>query len=408
MVTTTIHKTLGGGRGGMILCREEYAKKIDSRVFPGHQGGPLMHMIAGKAVTLKIAQSDLFRERQRRTREGAAIVAEEMVAAGVNVLTGGTDVHLVLADLRESELDGQQAEDRLHEIGITVNRNAVPFDPRPPAVSSGLRIGTPALATRGFQADDFREVGRVIGEALTGDFSDADRSELTERTRALAEQAPALPAAGRARGRVDIFELEGIGLERDGRPVLRDVTLSIRPGSTALVGPSGSGKSTLLRLLNRLADPDEGVVRFHGTDVRELNPLDLRRRVGLVPQLPAPVPGSVGDNVSFGPRLHGEEVDPERPVRLAGLDSSFLERDASRLSVGEQQRVMLARALALEPEVLLLDEPTASLDPAATAAVEDALRNLHEVSLVLVTHDRGQAERLAQRTVELDGGRVTR
>jgi glycine hydroxymethyltransferase len=175
------------------MCREEYAKKIDSRVFPGHQGGPLMHTIAGKAVTFKIAQSDLFRERQRRTREGAAIVAEEMVAAGVNVLTGGTDVHLVLADLRESELDGKQAEDRLHEIGITVNRNAVPFDPRPPAVSSGLRIGTPALATRGFQADDFREVGRVIGEALTGDFSDAQRSDLSERTRALADKHPLYP-----------------------------------------------------------------------------------------------------------------------------------------------------------------------------------------------------------------------
>jgi len=188
--------------------------------------------------------------------------------------------------------------------------------------------------------------------------------------------------------------------------VLSDVTLSIRSGSTALLGPSGSGKSTLLRLLNRLADPDEGVVRFHGTDVRELDPLDLRRRVGLVPQLPAPVPGSVRENVCFGPRLNGDEVDPERPVRLAGLDSSFLERDASRLSVGEQQRVMLARALALEPEVLLLDEPTASLDSAATAAVEDALRNLQEVSLVLVTHDRGQAERLAGRTIELEAGRV--
>jgi glycine hydroxymethyltransferase len=177
----------------MILCREEFAKKINSRVFPGHQGGPLMHTIAGKAVSLKIAQSELFRERQARTREGAAIVAEEMVAAGVNVLTGGTDVHLVLADLRESELDGLQAEDRLHEIGITVNRNAVPFDPRPPAVSSGLRIGTPALATRGLQADDFREVGRVIGEALTGDFSDDKRSELTQRTRALAERYPLYP-----------------------------------------------------------------------------------------------------------------------------------------------------------------------------------------------------------------------
>jgi glycine hydroxymethyltransferase len=193
VVTTTTHKTLGGPRGGMIMCREEFAKKINSRVFPGHQGGPLMHAIAGKAVAMKIAQSDLFRERQARTREGAAIVAEEMLSAGVNVLTGGTDVHLVLADLRDSELDGQQAEDRLHEIGITVNRNAVPFDPRPPAVSSGLRIGTPALATRGLQADDFREVGKVIGEALTGDFSDDKRTELTQRTRALAERYPLYP-----------------------------------------------------------------------------------------------------------------------------------------------------------------------------------------------------------------------
>jgi putative ABC transport system ATP-binding protein len=173
-----------------------------------------------------------------------------------------------------------------------------------------------------------------------------------------------------------------------------------------VLGPSGSGKSTLLRLLNRLADPDEGVVRFHDTDVRELDPLELRRRVGLVPQLPAPVPGTVAENISFGPRLRGEEVDAERPLVLAGLDPSFAERDASRLSVGEQQRVMLARALALEPEVLLLDEPTASLDAAATSAVEDALLHLDGVSLVLVTHDRGQAERLAERTIELQAGRV--
>ena len=193
VVTTTTHKTLCGPRGGMILCKEEFAKKINSRVFPGHQGGPLMHAIAGKAVALKVARSELFRERQRRTREGAAIVAEEMLAAGVNVLTGGTDVHLVLADLRESELDGQQAEDRLAEIGITVNRNAVPFDPRPPAVSSGLRIGAQALATRGFQADDFREVGKLIGEALSGEFSEAKKAELSERSAALAERYPLYP-----------------------------------------------------------------------------------------------------------------------------------------------------------------------------------------------------------------------
>src|SRR5918997_587115 len=189
VVTTTTHKTLGGARGGMILCKEEYAKKINSRVFPGHQGGPLMHVIAGKAVALKVAQTDLFRERQRRTRVGAELVAEEMVAAGVNVLTGGTDVHLVLADLRGSELDGQQAEDRLHEIGITVNRNAVPFDPRPPAVSSGLRVGTPALATRGLVADDFVEVGEIIATALTPDF-ESRRGELAERVASIAERHP--------------------------------------------------------------------------------------------------------------------------------------------------------------------------------------------------------------------------
>jgi glycine hydroxymethyltransferase len=193
VVTTTTHKTLGGARGGMIMCTEEHAKKINSRTFPGQQGGPLMHAIAGKAVALRIAQTELFRERQRRTREGAAAFAEELVSGGVNVLTGGTDVHLALVDLRDSELDGQQAEDRLADVGITVNRNAVPFDPRPPAVSSGLRIGTPALATRGLQVEDFREIGKVVAEALTGDFSDAARSELSERTRALAERYPLYP-----------------------------------------------------------------------------------------------------------------------------------------------------------------------------------------------------------------------
>ena len=171
VVTTTTHKTIGGGRGGMILCTEEHAKKINSSVFPGQQGGPLMHTIAGKAVALKIAASDDFRERQERTVAGARVVAEQLLSAGagINVLTGGTDVHLVLCDLRESTLDGKQAEDRLHMVGITVNRNAVPFDPRPPAVSSGLRIGTPALATRGLGTDDFAEVGEIIAEALQPD-----------------------------------------------------------------------------------------------------------------------------------------------------------------------------------------------------------------------------------------------
>ena len=193
VVTTTIHKTLGGARGGMILCKEEWAKKINSAVFPGQQGGPLMHVIAGKAVALKIASSEIFRERQQRTRTGARIVGEKLLAREVNVLTGGTDVHLVLVDLRESDLDGQQAEDRLHDIGITVNRNAVPFDPRPPAVSSGLRVGSPALATRGLQADDFSEVGEIMATALTADWQDSLKSELSERVRAIADRYPLYP-----------------------------------------------------------------------------------------------------------------------------------------------------------------------------------------------------------------------
>jgi glycine hydroxymethyltransferase len=191
VVTTTIHKTLGGARGGMILCREEYAKKINSAVFPGQQGGPLEHVIAGKAVALKIAATESFKERQQRTVAGAQAVAEKLLGAGngVNVLTGGTDVHLVLVDLRESELDGQMAEDRLHEVGITVNRNAVPFDPRPPAVSSGLRVGTSALATRGVQEDDFREIGEIIARALQPDFESA-KGELAERVTAIADRYP--------------------------------------------------------------------------------------------------------------------------------------------------------------------------------------------------------------------------
>jgi glycine hydroxymethyltransferase len=191
VVTTTIHKTLGGARGGMILCKEEYARKINSAVFPGQQGGPLEHVIAGKAVALKIAGSELFKERQQRTVAGAKAVAEKLLGAGhgVNVLTGGTDVHLVLVDLRESELDGKMAEDRLHDIGITVNRNAVPFDPRPPAVSSGLRVGTSALATRGIQEDDFREIGDLIARALQPGFDEV-RSELAERVTAIAERYP--------------------------------------------------------------------------------------------------------------------------------------------------------------------------------------------------------------------------
>jgi glycine hydroxymethyltransferase len=200
VVTTTIHKTIGGGRGGMILCREDFAKRIDSAVFPGQQGGPLEHVIAGKAVALRIAASEAFRERQERTVAGAQAVAAELLGAGggVSVLTGGTDVHLVLCDLRESDLDGKQAEDRLHSVGITVNRNAVPFDPRPPAVSSGLRIGTPALATRGLQLEDFVEVGSIIAEALVSDEFEDRKSEFVERTMAIADRYPLYSRLGAA------------------------------------------------------------------------------------------------------------------------------------------------------------------------------------------------------------------
>ncbi|NEA27148.1 serine hydroxymethyltransferase [Actinomadura bangladeshensis] len=195
IVTTTTHKTLGGPRGGLILAREEYGKKINSAVFPGMQGGPLEHVIAAKAVALKIAASEEFRARQALTVEGAKLLAERLLAedsakAGVKVLTGGTDVHLVLVDLVDSELTGRDAEDRLHDIGITVNRNAVPNDPRPPMVTSGLRIGTPALATRGFTAEDFAEVADVIALALQPSF---DRDALSARVKALADKHPLYP-----------------------------------------------------------------------------------------------------------------------------------------------------------------------------------------------------------------------
>ncbi|MET0870740.1 MAG: serine hydroxymethyltransferase, partial [Paeniglutamicibacter terrestris] len=195
VVTSTVHKTLAGPRSGLILTNNaDLAKKINSNVFPGHQGGPLMHAIAGKAVAFKIAAGEEFKERQQRTLEGAKLLAERLTAsdvteAGVSVLTGGTDVHLVLVDLRNSELDGKQAEDLLHEIGITVNRNSVPFDPRPPMTTSGLRIGTPALATRGFDAAAFTEVADIIGVALRDGLS-ADTAALSTRVKALATSFP--------------------------------------------------------------------------------------------------------------------------------------------------------------------------------------------------------------------------
>ena len=193
VTTSTTHKTLAGPRGGMILAgTEEHAKRFQSAVFPGQQGGPLMHVIAAKAVTFRIAATPEFAERQERTIRGAKILAERLLAAdcagaGVSVLTGGTDVHLVLVDLRESQLDGKQAEDRLHDVGITVNRNAVPFDPRPPMVTSGLRIGTPALATRGFGDAQFTEVADIIAASLQ---PSADLDALRKRVTTLAQEFP--------------------------------------------------------------------------------------------------------------------------------------------------------------------------------------------------------------------------
>jgi putative ABC transport system ATP-binding protein len=208
---------------------------------------------------------------------------------------------------------------------------------------------------------------------------------------------------------VTLFELEAVTYRRAGRVVLDGLTVRLPTGASCVAGPSGSGKSTLLRLLNRLADPDEGAVRYRGKDVRELDPLELRREVALVPQLPALVEGSVADNIRFAAELGGRDPDLDRLLDLAGLDASFADRDAARLSVGEQQRVMLARALALEPGVLLLDEPTSALDAVARAAVEAALLDLRdrlEVSTALVTHDLAQARRLADYVVRLDRGRM--
>ncbi|MDJ0392254.1 serine hydroxymethyltransferase [Rhodococcus sp. G-MC3] len=192
VVSSTVHKTLGGPRSGLILAKKEWAKKLNSAVFPGQQGGPLMHAIAAKAVAFKIAATPEFKERQERTVLGASLLAERLNGSdvadkGISVLTGGTDVHLALVDLRNSQLDGQQAEDLLHEVGITVNRNAVPFDPRPPMVTSGLRIGTAALATRGFGEAEFTEVADIIGTALaTGEASDS----LKERVVKVAQSKP--------------------------------------------------------------------------------------------------------------------------------------------------------------------------------------------------------------------------
>lgn len=197
VVSSTAHKTLGGPRSGFILARQEYAKKLNSSVFPGNQGGPLMHVIAAKAVAFKLAGTPEFKERMERTLEGAKILAERLMAKdvadnGITVLTGGTDVHLVMVDLRNSEMDGRQGEDLLARIGITVNRNTVPFDPRPASVASGLRIGTSALATRGFGPAQYEEVADVIGTALA-QGPQADLDALKARVDRLVDAFPLYP-----------------------------------------------------------------------------------------------------------------------------------------------------------------------------------------------------------------------
>jgi glycine hydroxymethyltransferase len=189
-VTSTTHKTLAGPRSGFILCREEHAQAVDRAVFPGMQGGPLNHVIAAKAACFKIAASEPFREYQQQVRANADALAEALQAGGLDVLTGGTDTHLLLVDLRRTEWSGKDAEERLAEVSITVNRNTVPFDERPPTVASGFRVGTPAMTMRGLDEDDFREVGAIMCDALQ---ADADFSALTSRSAALLERRPLYP-----------------------------------------------------------------------------------------------------------------------------------------------------------------------------------------------------------------------
>jgi putative ABC transport system ATP-binding protein len=206
-----------------------------------------------------------------------------------------------------------------------------------------------------------------------------------------------------------LFELRDVSLARCGRTVLDSIDAEVPPGSTALVGPSGSGKSTLLRLLNRLADPDRGTISYRGESIEAQDPLLLRREVSLVPQLPALLDGTVESNILYAARLAGKDADPGRCLRLAGLGPEFAGREVSRLSVGEQQRTMLARSLAQQPDVLLLDEPTSALDRDARDAIEETLSGLREelgISLVIVTHDPEQARRMSDRTIRIEAGRV--
>jgi len=192
VVTSTTHKTLAGPRAGFVLCRQEHAQAIDRAVFPGMQGGPLVHAIAAKAACFRIAASEAFRSYQEQVRANADALSDELMSAGLDVLTGGTDTHLLQLDLRRTDWTGKDAEERLHEVKLTVNRNTVPFDERPPTVASGVRIGTPAATMRGFDEEDFREVGRIIAGALQPG-SAADLGGLADRSVELCARRPLYP-----------------------------------------------------------------------------------------------------------------------------------------------------------------------------------------------------------------------
>ena len=189
-VTSTTHKTLAGPRSGFILCTAEHAQAVDRAVFPGMQGGPLEHTIAAKATCFKIAATEAFRDYQSQVRRNADTLSDTLMDGGLDVLTGGTDTHLLQLDLRSTEWTGKDAEERLHEVKLTVNRNTVPFDERPPTVASGVRIGTPAATMRGMDEGDFREIGRIIVESL-GESPDLDG--LRSRTEALCAKRPLYP-----------------------------------------------------------------------------------------------------------------------------------------------------------------------------------------------------------------------
>ena len=190
VVSSTTHKTLAGPRSGFVLCREEHAQAIDRAIFPGLQGGPLEHVIAAKATCFRIAATEEFRAYQQQVRTNADVFAETLLAGGLDLLTGGTDTHLLQIDLRSTEWTGKDAEERLHEVGLTTNRNTVPFDERPPTVASGVRVGTQAATMRGFDDDDFREVGRIVVEALR---DDADIAALRSRAEGLCARRPLYP-----------------------------------------------------------------------------------------------------------------------------------------------------------------------------------------------------------------------